>query len=185
MGTRSKAYLIEFNKLVTGLNEFDFTLDDQFLAGFDYSPVEHCAVEVDLKLTKSEHMYDLKFDFKGTCRLVCDTCAEDIDLPIKQKFGLLIKLSEANNFDDSEIIYIARTEIEFDLKQYLYESLLLALPAKKNCEGLSEPKPCNQEVLKRLAYVEMDEDEDEDNGEDGDDDDENDPRWNKLKDLLN
>ncbi len=186
MGTRSKAYLIEFNKLVTGQNEFDFTLDKQFLSEFDYAPIDFCEVEVDLKLTKSEHMYDLKFDFKGKVRIACDTCAEDIDLPIHQKFGLLIKLSEANNFDDSEIIYIARTEIDIDLKQYLYESLLLALPPKKNCDGLDDPKPCNEEVLDRLNHVE-EFDEDEDEMEDGEDNSpkDNDPRWNKLKDLLN
>ncbi|MBP7512851.1 MAG: DUF177 domain-containing protein [Bacteroidia bacterium] len=182
MGTRSKAYLIEFNKLVMGPNEFDFTLNDQFLSEFEYAPLEHCDVKVDLKLIKTESMYDLKFDFNGYAKVACDTCAEDLDLPIQQKFGLIMKLSEENNFDDSEIIYIARTEIEFNLKQYLYESLLLALPIKKNCDGLSEPKPCNQEVLKRLAYVE-EKDEDED-GDDSDDQ-EGDPRWNKLKDLLN
>jgi uncharacterized metal-binding protein YceD (DUF177 family) len=165
-----------------GPNEFDFTLNDQFLSEFEYAPLEHCDVKVDLKLIKTESMYDLKFDFNGYAKVACDTCAEDLDLPIQQKFGLIMKLSEENNFDDSEIIYIARTEIEFNLKQYLYESLLLALPIKKNCDGLSEPKPCNQEVLKRLAYVE-EKDEDED-GDDSDDQ-EGDPRWNKLKDLLN
>jgi uncharacterized metal-binding protein YceD (DUF177 family) len=165
-----------------GPNEFDFTLNDQFLSEFEYAPLEHCDVKVDLKLIKTESMYDLKFDFNGYAKVACDTCAEDLDLPIQQKFGLIMKLSEENNFDDSEIIYIARTEIEFNLKQYLYESLLLALPIKKNCDGLSEPKPCNQDVLKRLAYVE-EKDEDED-GDDSDDQ-EGDPRWNKLKDLLN
>lgn len=165
-----------------GPNEFDFTLNDQFLSEFGYAPLEHCDVKVDLKLIKTESMYDLKFDFNGYAKVACDTCAEDLDLPIQQKFGLIMKLSEENNFDDSEIIYIARTEIEFNLKQYLYESLLLALPIKKNCDGLSEPKPCNQEVLKRLAHVE-EKDEDED-GDDSDDQ-EGDPRWNKLKDLLN
>jgi uncharacterized metal-binding protein YceD (DUF177 family) len=165
MGTRSKAYLIEFNKLVMGPNEFDFDLNDQFLSEFEFAPLEHCEVKVDLKLIKSESMYDLKFDFNGYAKVPCDTCAEE------------------NNFDDSEIIYIARTEIEFDLKQYLYESLLLALPIKKNCEGMSEPKPCNQDVLKRLAFVE--EKEEDEDGDDNSDDQEGDPRWNKLKDLLN
>jgi uncharacterized metal-binding protein YceD (DUF177 family) len=188
MGTRSKAYLIEFNKLVTGVNEFDFNIDDQFLSGFEYSPVEHCDIKVDLKLIKSDNMYDLKFDFNGICRMPCDTCAEDIDLPLHQKFGLIMKLSEENNFDDSEIIYIARTEIEFDLKQYLYESLLLALPAKKNCDGFSEPKPCNETVLQRLAKIELIENEEENEGDEddkGDDEEDGDPRWSKLKDLLN
>jgi uncharacterized metal-binding protein YceD (DUF177 family) len=90
-----------------------------------------------------------------------------------------MKLSEANNFDDPEIVYIARTEITYDLKQFLYESLLLAVPTRKSCEELPEPKKCNPEVLNRLAIKEQ--------AEDGEDEgpDEKDPRWSKLKDLLN
>jgi len=165
-----------------GPNEFDFILDNQFLSELEFAPLENCQIEVDLKLIKTESMYDLKFDFKGYAKVPCDTCAEDINLPISQKFGLVMRLSEENNFDDSEIIYIARTEIEFDLKQYLYESLLLALPVKKNCDGLAEPKPCNQLVLDRLAHIENN--EEDENGENPNNN-EGDPRWNKLKDLLN
>lgn len=180
MGTRSKAYLVEFNKLTNGLNEFNFLLDDKFLADFEYATIASCHVQVDLKLVKSENLFDLKFDFKGTARVACDTCAEDIDLPVHQKFGLLIKMSEQTNLDDPELIYLARTEIEYDLKQYLYESLLLAIPQRKSCEGLPDPKPCNQEVLNRLAKIE--EAKEDDNDDSGDDED---PRWNKLKDLMN
>lgn len=182
MGTRSKAFLIEFNKLKTGLNEFSFVLDDAFMAEREYSPVKNCKVDVTLKLTKSETMYDLKFDLNGTVKVPCDTCNEEIDLPVKQKFGMIMKLSETNNFDDSELIYISRTEIEYDLRQFLYESLLLALPQRKSCEGLAEPKPCNEEVLKRLAHTET---ADSDETPDGGNDEDQDPRWNKLKDLLN
>ncbi|MBC7382067.1 MAG: DUF177 domain-containing protein [Bacteroidia bacterium] len=181
MGTKSKTYLIEFNKLKFGHNEFSFLLDDKFLADFEYSPYDKANIKVDLKLIKAETLYDLKFEFKGNVSVVCDTCAEDIDLPIEEKFGLLIKLSEVNNFDDSEIIYIARAEIEFDLKQYLYESLLLAVPQRKGCEELPEPKPCNVEVLKKLSHDEKFEDT-ETSSEDHENED---PRWNKLKDLLN
>ncbi len=181
MGTKSKAYLIEFNKLRTGLNEFSFLIDDKFLQDFEYSPFENANIQVELKLIKTETLYDLKFNFKGKVKVVCDTCAEDIDLPIDENFGLIMKLSEANNFDDSEIMYIARTEIEYDLKQYLYESLLLAVPQRKSCDDLPEPRPCNEEVLKKLATVEKIE-EDESNDDESENDD---PRWNKLKDLLN
>lgn len=186
MGTRTKAFVIEFNKTVMGLNEFEFMLDNELLSEFEFSPIEYCKVKVDLKLFKTESMYDLKFDFKGVIRAVCDTCAEEIDLPIEEKFGFIMKLSEANNFDDTEIIYIARTEIEFDLKQYLYESLLLSLPQKKNCDNIPEPKPCNQAVLDKIAQIELDgmgererEEPEEENHDSVD------PRWDKLKDLLN
>jgi uncharacterized metal-binding protein YceD (DUF177 family) len=56
---------------------------------------------------------------------------------------------------------------------------LLAVPTRKSCEELPEPKKCNPEVLNRLAIKEQ--------AEDGEDEgpDEKDPRWSKLKDLLN
>ncbi|MFY8191144.1 MAG: YceD family protein [Bacteroidia bacterium] len=199
MGTRTKAYLIEFNKLKMGLNEFEFMLDETLLAEFEYAPIEYCQVKADLKLFKTESMYDLKLDFKGVVKVICDTCAEDIPLPIAEKFSLIMKLSEANNFDDTEMIYIARTEIEFDLKQYLYESLMLSLPQKKNCDNLPEPKPCNQDVLNKLAQIEVEEreEEEEEEGQEREREEEErgepggenggavDPRWDKLKDLLN
>lgn len=180
-----------------GLNEFEFMLDEELLADFEYAPIDYAKVKVDLKLFKTDSMYDLKFDFKGIVKVGCDTCAEDIGLPVKEKFNLMMKLSEANNFDDTEIIYIARTEIEFDLKQYLYESLLLSLPQKKNCDNLPEPKPCNQDVLSKLAQIVVEEkerkseierereiereiEEPTDESRDAAD-----PRWDKLKDLLN
>lgn len=175
------------------MNEFEFMLDNELLSEFEFSPIEYCKVKVDLKLFKTESMYDLKFDFKGVIRAVCDTCAEEIDLPIDEKFSFIMKLSEANNFDDAEIIYIARTEIEFDLKQFLYESLLLSLPQKKNCDNLPEPKPCNQEVLNKLAQIGLEERETEREREretereepEEENRDSVDPRWDKLKDLLN
>ena len=145
----------------------------------EFSPFQKAEVTVLLKLHKTESLYDLKFDLKGTVLTNCDTCAEEINIPVQQEFGMLMKLSEANNFDDPEIVYIARTEITYDLKQFLYESLLLAVPTRKSCEELPEPKKCNPEVLNRLAIKEQTEDG-EDEGPD-----EKDPRWSKLKDLLN
>jgi uncharacterized protein len=164
-----------------GPNEYNFVLDEKFLADFEYSPIKNAKVDVSLNLEKTENLYDLKFHFEGTVSSTCDTCADDIDLPISEDFELLMKLSEANNFDDAEIIYIARTEIEFDLRQYLYESLLLAVPQRKSCGELPNPKSCNPAVLKLLAQTEENENE---SGK-GEDDELSDPRWNKLKDLLN
>lgn len=164
-----------------GANEFQFLLDEKFLADFEYSPISKANVEVDLTLIKTENLYDLKFHFEGIVSSTCDTCAEEIDIPISEDFEMLMKLSEISNFEDFEIVYLARTEIEFDLSQYLYESLLLAIPQRKSCEELPNPKPCNPEVLKLLEQTEKNEDDTIEGSSEQDED----PRWNKLKDLLN
>jgi uncharacterized metal-binding protein YceD (DUF177 family) len=181
MGARKKEYTIEFNKVRMGPNEFEFVLDDKFLADFEYSPIKKANVEVSLQMIKTENLYDLKFHFEGIVSSTCDTCADEIDIPINDNFEMLMKLSEVSNFEDFEIVYLARTEIEFDLTQYLYESLLLAVPQRKNCSELAISKNCNPEVIKLLGQIEKEEDENiEEESED-----KSDPRWNKLKDLLN
>jgi hypothetical protein len=43
---------------------------------------------------------------------------------------------------------------------------MLSLPQKKNCDNLPEPKPCNQDVLSKLAQIEVEEREEEDEEED-------------------
>lgn len=181
MGARKKEYTIEFNKVRMGRNEFEYVLDDNFLADFEYSPTKKANVGVRLQMNKTENLYDLKFHFEGIVSSTCDTCADEIDIPIQKDFEMLMKLSEVSNFEDFEIVYLARTEIEFDLTQYLYESLLLAVPQRKNCNELAISKSCNPEVLKLLEQKEKEEDENVE-GESGDN---SDPRWNKLKDLLN
>jgi uncharacterized metal-binding protein YceD (DUF177 family) len=49
----------------------------------------------------------------------------------------------------------------------------LSLPNVKNCDGFEEPKPCDQTVLKRIQ-----------NQVDDNEGDSEDPRWEKLKDIL-
>jgi uncharacterized protein len=171
MGLGSKAYTIEFNKLQHGLNKDEFILDQTFMEAFEFSPVKAISVTAAVEIDKSENMYGIEIALKGCASVSCDNCLVSIELPVHQNFSFLIKMSEANNFDNPDMIYLNRNEIGYDLKQYLYESVLLSLPTKRDCDGLPEPKPCDKTVLNKFS--------------DNNEDDENvDPRWDKLKDIL-
>ncbi len=168
MGLESKAYTIEFNKLQHGLNRDEFILDHSFMEAFEFSPVKAISVKAAVEIDKSENMYGFEFELIGSASVSCDNCLVSIEMPIHQNFSFLIKMSEANNFDNPDMIYLNRNEIGYDLKQYLYESVLLSLPTKRDCDGLPEPKPCDKAVLNKYS-------ENEENV---------DPRWDKLKDIL-
>ena len=173
MGLKTNTYLIEFNKLQHGLNEYEFDINDEFLSDFEFSPIKSGDVKAEVAITKSENVLEFEVHLEGIVLVPCDTCLTEINLPVDEYFDFLIKMSEENNFDDPEIIYLNRNEISYDLKQFLYESVLLSLPNVKNCEGIEEPKPCDQTVLNRIQS------QVDDNEEDSDD-----PRWEKLKDIL-
>ena len=159
-----------------GVNHADYQINDDFLKEAGGSDVvQHAEVTVNMELTRSTNMYELKFHLGGYARLICDVCLEEFDMPLDDHhFELIIKISETEQYDDDEIVYITPTAIEFDLTQYLYDSFILSLPIKKEC-SMSENKECNPEVLKKLIENETDDRESRD---------ENDPRWDKLKGLF-
>jgi uncharacterized metal-binding protein YceD (DUF177 family) len=159
-----------------GLNEYSFTIDADFLAGIEGAALSQANVTADLQLIKAENLYELKFHLDGEVQCECDICLEDFSMPVNADYKLLMKLSETENYDDDEIIYITEKLIEYDLSQYLYESLLLSIPSRKVCE-MSGNKSCNKEVIAKLEEL---------NHFDGEsDDDETNPTWDKLKDIFN
>lgn len=175
---RSKQYLIELPKLRQGLNEFEFVIDSAFLSEFEYSPVREANAKVALQLFKSATLLDLHFTLTGTVVQPCDQCLVQIPLPVSDTFTLVIKFSDEKRPSDDEIVYLHRNDHEYDLKQFLYESFLLAIPSRKTCDNITGEKPCDEAVLAKLRN------DSEDNGK-GNPAGETDPRWEKLKTLLN
>ncbi len=170
--------MIEFPKLKAGVNQFEFKVDERFLADFEYTPTVKADVSIQLNLFKSENMFDLSFVLTGTAQVACDRCIENVDIPLSNKFKLVIKFSDSENIADDEIIYLKRGEYEYDLKQYLYESFVVAIPSKNNCDEVAEPKPCNKDLLAKINLINTSIVAEEDSNE-------TDPRWDKLKKIFN
>lgn len=168
---KSRDYIVEFSKLKAGTNEFSFVIDHNFLQAYEFSPVKDANAAIKLNLFRTENMMELHFTLSGNARVSCDTCNDEFDLPLSESFSLIIKLTDGpNNLDDDEIIYLNKKEIQYDLRQYLYESFLLSLPRKKGCEMAG--KSHNPDTLKHMTTA------DEQNEEP-------DPRWDSLKNLFN
>jgi uncharacterized protein len=160
-----------------GLNTYTFNLDDAFLATVEGAAIQHANVTASLHLLKTENLYEFKFHLGGSVQCECDVCLEQFGMVIDSDFQLLMKLSDVEKYDDDEIIYITDKVIEYDLTQYLYESLMLSLPIRKTCD-MSGTKECNKEViakLEELRGVEKKDDEDESGN----------PAWDKLKGIFN
>ena len=172
---RAKDYIVEFNKLRTGLNRFEFVLNGEFLrlAG-DTSGLD-ADVKAEMTLFKTETMYTLHFHLVGKIILPCDVCLETFGLPVDTAFELLIKISETEKYDDDEIIYVTPQTIDYDLMPFLYDSLVLSVPIRKLC-SMSGVKECNPEALKKLKDL---------SAEEPGQDESNDPRWDRLKGMFN
>ncbi|MES2655788.1 MAG: DUF177 domain-containing protein [Bacteroidota bacterium] len=173
---KTKNYIVEFNKLQVGHNEFSFPINDSLLSEYEHAPVKKANANCHLTLHKSENRYDLVFKIGGTALASCDICLDEVDLPLDNESSLIIKLTDGiTNLDDDAIIYLPKVLHEFDFKQLIYEFFLLAIPTKVSCEDAG--KEHNEAFIGKLSEEEIEEEEEENKSTD--------PRWDALKNLYN
>jgi uncharacterized metal-binding protein YceD (DUF177 family) len=117
---------------------------------------------------------ELNFSISGTVNAICDKCAEEFDMPIDSENKLIIKVGQSEAADEmnDDIINIAGNEQKFDLSQYIYEYIILALPSKRVHSLKSD---CNKEVLKKFNLLSIEEKTETKEPSD--------PRWKELMNI--
>ncbi len=126
-----KEFNIAYKGLAEGLHCFEWTLDDRFFAAFEGSEIHGGNVNVRLELEKSVAGLGLDFDMEGHVRVECDRCAEECEVPVKWEGGFRVRFGDEKVDFDGELMWLGHGEGEFNVAQYIYESVLLALPLKK------------------------------------------------------
>lgn len=171
-----KEYLIPFAGLKMGKHQFDYQLDNAFFEYFNFSEFNNANIKVEVILEKKSTMLELSFKHKGTVNVPCDLSNEPFDLPIKGKLKLIVKFGETFNDDNEELLILPHGEFEFNIAQYIYESIILSVPTKRVHPGVKDGSLHSKalEVLNDLAPSEIKEEEKKDT----------DPRWDDLKKLL-
>ena len=149
------AYSIPIQGLKSGMHRFKFTVDKAFFKLFEDSPVETGEVEFDVTMDKRSDMMVLEFELSGFVGAECDRCTAQINLPIEDSRELIVKYEEEDVDEEDEVVFIHRDAADFNVAQYLYEFVVLALPITNayDCENDDVP-PCNFEVLKLLSSEE-------------------------------
>ncbi|MFN2260934.1 MAG: DUF177 domain-containing protein [Psychroflexus sp.] len=172
-----KAYAIPFVGLKVGQHRFEYDINNSFFELFDFQEFNDVDVKAELLLTKKENMLELDFEFKGLVNVNCDVTLEPFDQPISNTLSLVVKFGEVFNDDNEELLILPHGEHEIEIQQYIYEGIILGLPAKRVHPGV-EDGTLDSEILEKL-------DELKPNKEDNTKDEDTDPRWDKLKELLN
>ncbi|VXB43468.1 conserved hypothetical protein [Flavobacterium sp. 9AF] len=173
-----KAYLIQFSGLKIGRHQFDYQLDNSFFEQFNYEDFNSVNVTVDLILEKKSNMLELNFKHKGIVNVPCDLTNEPFDLPIKGKLKLIVNFGESFNDENEELLILPHGEFQLDVSQYVYEMIVLSVPAKRIHPGIKDGT-LKTDVLNKLDELSPKK-EDKTAGEDKNID----PRWENLKKLL-
>ena len=153
----AKRYLIAYKGLKNGHHEFDFKADDAFFEAMANEDIKGGDCNVHVTMKRSETMLELGFAIDGYVVCECDRCLEDCNVPIEFEGELLVKFSNEVRDYDGEVMWISPADGEVSLVQYIYESIVLALPYSR----VHEEGECNPEMLARFTTVEEDDENEE------------------------
>jgi uncharacterized metal-binding protein YceD (DUF177 family) len=173
-----KEFTIQFVGLKTGTHHYSYQIGDKFFEFFEYEDFNHVDVNVDLVLEKKPNMLDLRFQIEGVVNVNCDVTNEPFDQPVKNSLELVVKFGDEFNNENEELLILPHGEYQLELQQYIYEAIVLAIPYKRVHPGV-EDGTLESEMLEKLEELQPKQKGIKKEEE------EIDPRWNKLKNLLN
>lgn len=172
-----KAFNIQFVGLKQGKHLFEYQIDKQFFDFFEYDEFNDAKVAIQLNFEKKPTLLELSFLAKGTVNVNCDVTNEPFNLEVNDTFNLVVKFGEAYNDDYEDILIIPHGEYEINVAQYIYELIVLSVPAKRVHPGVNDGT-LQSEILEKLEELSPKEAKDKTQNEG------HDPRWDTLKKLL-
>ena len=168
-----RQYAIPFRGLTEGKHDFEFVAYDSFFEQFDSSEVKRGLVKVHVELIKHSQFLELHFEIEGRVTVICDRCLELLAMGITHQAVLYIRFGETTQEQSEELLILADKSSEVRLEQYIYEYIHLALPYQRIHPEIDGNTGCDPEMMKKLEDRTANEESDS-----------TDPRWDKLKGLI-
>ncbi|WP_026754490.1 DUF177 domain-containing protein [Sediminibacter sp. Hel_I_10] len=173
-----KEFTIPYVGLKVGKHHFDFQIDKTFFEYFEYDDFNAVDIKTELLFEKKTTLLELTFQISGYVNINCDLTNEPYDQPIDGDYKLVVKFGDEYNDEFEDIVILPHGEYEINVAQYIYETIILCIPAKRIHPGV-EDGTLDSDILKKLEELSpKDLEEKEATSE------EIDPRWNTLKKLL-
>ena len=174
-----KEFIIPFIGLKLGKHSFDFKINKTFFEYFEYEDFNNSEIDLDVLLIKKNTMLEFTLAFKGYVNVNCDVTNEPYNQVITGLFDFIVKFGDEFNDENEELIIIPHGSYEFNIQQYVYESIVLAVPTKRIHPGI-EAGTLKSDILNKLEELRPTTEGDKPDAKDEN----TDPRWDKLKNLL-
>jgi len=172
-------YIIPFKNLKNGMHIYDFIVDNKFFDQYERSEVKEGNLIAIVNLDRQTTFLSLDISIEGSINVLCDRCLDPFEMEFKNSDKIILKFGEEitdARYIGEDIEVFGYNETEINVAQFLYEIIHVGLPLKKihkdDSDGNSE---CNSETLDGFNK----------HLEDDVEDSETDPRWDKLKNILN
>lgn len=171
-----KAFTIPFGGLKQGEHHYTFDVERPFFEYFEYDDINDANITAALTLLRKATLLEFYFDIKGKVNVHCDLTNEPFDLKIETTGKLIVNFGSEYNNENEELLILPHGSYEINIQQYVYEFIVLSIPAKKVHPGVADGS-LDSDMLKKLEEYSIDITREEQKNN-------TDPRWDSLKRLL-
>jgi uncharacterized protein len=141
---------IEFVKLGEGKHHFEFIIKDDFFKAFE-SSLSVQEIKVNIDFIKSTNMFTLDISLAGYINTECDRCLNDMKLPIRGEYQLLVKITDNELEDEDDLIYIGSSDYKINIAQHLFDYIYLSIPIKKTCHNIGSK--CDSSIEEKITMI--------------------------------
>ena len=173
-----KEFDIPFVGLKLGKHHFEYQIEKTFFDHFEYDDFNGACVTASIVLDKKTTFLELHFKISGTVNINCDISNEPYEQKLLGSLALVVKFGEEFNDELDDILIIPHGEFEINVAQYIYELIILSVPAKRIHPEVLDGS-LQSDILKKLKELSPRDLDDKEKSSEG-----NDPRWDTLKKLL-
>ncbi len=170
--------IVEKNKLIFNLQEFpegksdrsvDLLAEDVDLG----SEIRFLGGSLNVKIYKTNHFVEVKFDVKADVHLICDRSLKTFDKNLEGKFQVIFdpNIEEESESEDGAIRQLTANDLQIDISKEVVDTIMLEIPIQKIHPDFFD-EDGNPKEFETQTF-----------GSSGDDEEITDPRWAALKKL--
>ncbi|MBT8262724.1 MAG: DUF177 domain-containing protein [Bacteroidia bacterium] len=173
-----KEFTIPFIGLKLGEHRFNFEITNTFFEHFGYDEFDNANIKLDVLLDKKSTLLDISLNFEGPVGVNCDITNEPYDQGLSGTYHFVVKFGEEYNDENEDLLILPHGSHEVNIQQYVYESIVLAVPTRKIHPGVGDGT-LKSEILEKLEELRPNGSNDSEK-----ENEDTDPRWDELKKLL-
>ncbi len=167
-------FTIPFIGLKDGEHLFNYTINNTFFINFDFNDFNSTAINLKVTLNKKPTILEFTLLYDGFVNVNCDVSNEVYNQAINGTYHFVVKFGDEYNDENEALLIIPHGSHQVNIQQYVYETIVLAVPQKK-----VHPEVINgtlkSEILEKLEELSPNKSSKKD---------QIDPRWDTLKKLL-
>jgi len=171
-----KEFTIPFIGLKIGKHTFDFEVKKPFFDHFEYDEFNDSNVGLKVELEKKTTLLEFNLAFDGSVNVNCDMTNEPFDQEVTGTYHFVVKFGDEFNDENEDLLILPHGSHQVNIQQYVYESIVLSLPAKRIHPGIKDGS-LKSDILDKLEELSL-------KAEEVSSEEETDPRWDDLKKLL-